>query len=737
MSKLAEKTPEGAPVEDASVLEDERPESLWRRLSPEARLLALMVGLAAGVFTLLGLANDIPQIYPDEFLYQGLAESLVDGGGLTIRGESPDLFGVLYVLAVAPAWLLASGGEAYAAAKLLNAVYLSLTAVPVWLLARDLTGAPRRALVPAALTLVGSWMLFSHQIVTENVALPLATAALASMVAALRRPGSRWWLAAAGFVALAALARTHMLALAVVLAVVPLLDGLRQPAGQRLARLRSHGRWIAVVGSASAVAAAIVVATDLSVLGRYESLADVRGRLGTTLEWGAYHALAVALMSGVVPLVAALAIAARSRNWRDDQAGPLLVVIGAAAAVLIGLAGWFVGAEVRWLIERYVVYLLPLLLVALVVTPGRVSRRSAVAAALLLALALVGTREAEELAEGKAVSAAIDLARGIGVFGDVPELGVALFALLVGVGGALLVSLDRPLLPVARPLPSRARRTPAARRAAAPATRALKVRAAFAAADSGFVAAVTLTAVVLVSGTAWAAHLHADRYGPERGNLPEDLEWVDHSASGTEVALVALEPRSSNISEVTAFYNRKIDSAYHLGGLEIRDLARNCQLTIARDGTLGAAAPCGAPPRELLFEDAAARAHLHRETSREVTVYAGTLVRTAEERPRLMSIVIPPCNETFQRCRPYLRMHVWLDRPETVVLRFLGGPAQESLALPNGQTFALEPNALSKITLDVPAGEHDLRLPVSWRALDGPQLESVVLVRPDGDLTIY
>ena len=127
--------------------------------------------------------------------------------------------------------------NSYQAAKVLGAFLASSVVVPVWLLARAYVG-PRLALIPAALCIVGlAWMQITEFMASENLAFPLATASLAATVMAMRDTRSRWIAVSLGFAMLAALSRTQMLVLPVILVVALIGDVLRQPRGRLRARM--------------------------------------------------------------------------------------------------------------------------------------------------------------------------------------------------------------------------------------------------------------------------------------------------------------------------------------------------------------------------------------------------------------------------------------------------------------------------------------------------------------------
>ena len=96
-----------------------------------------MVGLSVLVRLAIGLATPSPWILPDELLYTELARAIADGGLPAVRGDATLGWGVVYPVLIAPAWALFSDPvAAYHASLVVNAVVMSLAAVPAYLLAR-------------------------------------------------------------------------------------------------------------------------------------------------------------------------------------------------------------------------------------------------------------------------------------------------------------------------------------------------------------------------------------------------------------------------------------------------------------------------------------------------------------------------------------------------------------------------------------------------------------------------
>ena len=244
--------------------------------------LVLIYVLAAATYALVARVVKVPIIYPDEFTYGHVAQSLAAGDGVAWRGDPVSLRSLLYVLAIAPSWVVSSGHTAYDIARSINAVMASLVAIPVWLVARPLLG-PRLALVPALLSVAGTWMLTTAYLLTESLALPLAVASLAAMVASLRRPGGRWWIWALVLAGLAGYARLQLVALAPAFFLALLVDAGRVGPGRTRGRLGVH-RWpLAMTGGLSLVGL-IVALSFPDALGIYASVSDYSPGLGAVLS---------------------------------------------------------------------------------------------------------------------------------------------------------------------------------------------------------------------------------------------------------------------------------------------------------------------------------------------------------------------------------------------------------------------------------------------------------------------
>ncbi len=137
--------------------------------------LTAIVVCSAIVRILLTRQMAAPWIMVDELVYSELAKSFAEHGRFLIRGVPTGGYGYVYPILIAPAWRLYSSiPHAYAVAKGINAVVISLTAIPAYFLARRLVGSGL-ALVAALLAVLVPSMLYAGTLMTENAFYPLFT----------------------------------------------------------------------------------------------------------------------------------------------------------------------------------------------------------------------------------------------------------------------------------------------------------------------------------------------------------------------------------------------------------------------------------------------------------------------------------------------------------------------------------------------------------------------------------
>ena len=99
--------------------------------------LAAIVAVSTIVRAGIGLTVPSVWILPDEILYSELAKSIAAGGMPSVRGVPVFGWGEVYPTLIAPAWALFDDPvRAYHVALGINALVMSLAAIPAYLLAR-------------------------------------------------------------------------------------------------------------------------------------------------------------------------------------------------------------------------------------------------------------------------------------------------------------------------------------------------------------------------------------------------------------------------------------------------------------------------------------------------------------------------------------------------------------------------------------------------------------------------
>jgi hypothetical protein len=646
--------------------------------------LAAIFGLSVVVYSIVAGKHALPDLFPDEMLYAKLSQSFAAGHGLSWRGSGTGL-PPLWPIVLSLAWHTGSAPDGYAFAKVLGSVLASATVVPVWLLGRELVG-PRLALVPAALCVTGAWMETTSFVVSDNLAYPLATASLACMVMALRDTRARWMLASLLFAIPAALTRTQMLALPVILVVALVIDVLRQPPGGRRARIDARPRalWLGLVLLVAGGLLAFVVKPDLTnyaILAHHVSAGDVARST-------AKHALTSIVMFAFVPVAAAVALMLRPDNWRDDRAGPLLATILAAALVMYPLLGRFEAFATNAPVDRYAMYLAPLLLLALVLAPGRIGRWTAIAAAAAVVALLFALPLSANHLEQPAL---------FGTQTRIQDLG-GFFADHVRVG-TVVIAWPLTLIPMVA-LSAWERR------------------------GAALALSVVVVAGVMVA-QAWTSQDAEIKLLNHYRTLvaPPQLDWVDRHADGRVANLDIGKPQGlrGNNDLYTDFFNTKVDYMYSTvpaGG--------ECRIHLGTQGALEPDRPgCAAWPRNLVIQDSDFKITLRGQRVLASTRTSGTLVRIPPGPPHALSIVRAPCGSGG--CTGALELGLYLNAPGRVTVAFGAAAAKYRVRVAE-QTRVLPAGRATTFGFDVPSGDHTVNLPVNWRSPTAtPALESVTL----------
>jgi hypothetical protein len=349
-----------------------------------------IVAVSAVIRIALGHRMVAPWIMIDEVVYSELAKSFAVHGQFLLRGVPSHGYGFVYPIVIAPAYrLFASVPDAYAAVKAINAVVMSLAAVPAYLLARRvLASAP--ALAVAALTVAVPSMLFTGTVMTENVFYPLFLLAALALMTTLERPTPSRQLLLLGACALAFLARQQAVALFAAAATAPILHTLIERRGWR--GLRPWATLYAILAGGAVLAVLGTVARGRSLttlLGAYRAATNEHYSASTIAHYLLWHVAELDLYLGVVPFAALLALWLAPRSVdapaRAFAAGSFALVVWLVLEVAA-----FASQQSERIEERNMFYVAPLALIPLLglATHGVVTKRRPVlyAAAALSAV---------------------------------------------------------------------------------------------------------------------------------------------------------------------------------------------------------------------------------------------------------------------------------------------------------------------------------------------------------------
>jgi hypothetical protein len=289
-------------------------------------------------------------VMTDELQYAKLATHIGDTLSPlpTLRGAHFAAYAQLYPAVIAPFYGTMSAPGAFRAAHVLNGILFASAAFPVYLLARRAALSRTWSVTCAALALAIPWNVQSAFVMTEAVAYPAFAWALLAILRAVEAPSERRDLVALAGIALAVLARTQFLSLALVFVVAALVVERR---GHRVL-------WIA-----TGIGIVIAFFARSHVLGSYAATAKGFPFPWRTFEQFGAHLDVIGVGTALLPLLvggAWLVARAPRRNAFAVVALTTIVVLTLETSSYDARFGGGL-ADIR---SRYLFYLAPLLLVA-------------------------------------------------------------------------------------------------------------------------------------------------------------------------------------------------------------------------------------------------------------------------------------------------------------------------------------------------------------------------------------
>ena len=528
------------------------------RAHPRLSVVVSLVGLAAAAAALHALLAGWVNgpLVIDELGYEQMAQTFAHTGHFALFGKAGLAYSPLYPIVLSPIYALTSIQHAYELAKVESAVLLSLSVFPVYGIARFVL--PRgRSVGVAALSLLAPLMLYSGYEMSESLAYPLSLVAIWAMLRAVRRPSLANGAFLLGAIVLASAARLQLIVLIPAALTAMVLVGLLRPPRPGLSRARGvlnaisqHRLLFGVVGT---VLVAVLVRRAMNggalpLAGRYANVGTAHASPIRFVELFFQHLAELDFAVAVIPFAAALlagyalvrfgfprgplvfaSVAVASTSWLLIEVAYDAAAFDATSAHPRQSSGVF---DVPRIHERYLIYLVPLFLVALVaVLPllrGRkfpMRRHLAIAVVVAALPALIpfgdvinGTSAFESFALqpfGRIVSGEI-----------VPvahPLGLALI-----LSALLALGYYRA---AARPLPS---------------------------------LAVTMTAVALFGLSALALERQTASISRAGTGLPAHKDWIDRVIpGGSSVSLVGGAEVDTAALEETAFWNASVSRLYY------------------------------------------------------------------------------------------------------------------------------------------------------------------------------
>ena len=347
-----------------------------RRIPPAAALAAL-VALSTIVRAWAGLRVPTPWIAADEMIYAEVGRSLWETGHLDILGQSAPFYSLVHPALIGLPLALFDTATGYDVARVLQALVMSLTAVPVFLWGRRLM-SEGWALGAAALTLTIPGFAYAGLLMSETVFVPAMTLAAWATASALERPTARNQALLVGAIVLAVLTRLQALVLVPSFLLALVLYALLERSFEPVRRLAYAIGGLLGLG---------LVWMLTGGFGAYEPAGRSSYDLGRALKFIVYHAADAALVVGIVPACAVVMLALKPPSEQAPRA--YLAVTFALGAGLIAEVGLFASRYVGRLAERDLLALAPLLFIGLCLWLARGAPRTRVAATVV-ALAVAG-----------------------------------------------------------------------------------------------------------------------------------------------------------------------------------------------------------------------------------------------------------------------------------------------------------------------------------------------------------
>ncbi len=151
----------------------------------------IMVGLIVASVAIRFYFSDFAKtifVYGDELRYYGIAKSIYEGAGLTFRNCRTDYQKVLYSLLLTPAFIITDGVKRVSVISLINCITMTVSVIPVWLIAKELNLKKYDRIAVSIITLIFPDMVYSMTFMSEILYWPLFMIFIYLWVISVKRP---------------------------------------------------------------------------------------------------------------------------------------------------------------------------------------------------------------------------------------------------------------------------------------------------------------------------------------------------------------------------------------------------------------------------------------------------------------------------------------------------------------------------------------------------------------------
>jgi len=338
----------------------------------ELSVLGLWAALAVGLAVITTRVADW-FVMTNELLYErrAIASAQTLSPLPQLRGTVIQSFDQLYPLLIAPVFRYGFVQGDLIQAHFLNAWIMSSACIPVFLLARRVTGRAWVAFAAGFLAVTIPWIMYSSFLLTEVAAYPAFLWGIFGLQRATAAPSPRKDVLALGGIALAFFTRTQFAVLGIVLPLAILAHEIGRARGLRVGirnALRAHRVLAAVYGVLLVLALALIALGRLHrVLGVYGD--TISGNLlpAGTGKWFLIHMATIALGLGILPYV--VGVAWLLANFVRPSASKEFHAFACVGALAVGLVTLqvtifdqrFAGGFVH---DRYLFYIVPIVTLA-------------------------------------------------------------------------------------------------------------------------------------------------------------------------------------------------------------------------------------------------------------------------------------------------------------------------------------------------------------------------------------